>query len=177
MKESTEGGKEGGQEERHKQKERTEERRKAKFQERKNAVPALHRSLAVPNSATGTRTRVARVRAEYPNQLDYSGLADASDPLYRARSPSFLCLRQGRVLPFVSHCPNQVLQMHAGDRARVHVGAAPANGPEIRSPWQEPISLLPQLACCPSRWKRLFKHNKFRDRELNPGLLRDRQKY
>ena len=27
----------------------------------------------VQNSATGTRTRVARVRAEYPNQLDYSG--------------------------------------------------------------------------------------------------------
>ena len=27
----------------------------------------------VYNSATGTRTRVARVRAEYPNQLDYSG--------------------------------------------------------------------------------------------------------
>ena len=27
------------------------------------------------NSATGTRTRVARVRAEYPNQLDYSGSA------------------------------------------------------------------------------------------------------
>ena len=26
------------------------------------------------NSATGTRTRVARVRAEYPSQLDYSGL-------------------------------------------------------------------------------------------------------
>ena len=26
------------------------------------------------NSATGTRTRVARVRAEYPNQLDYSGM-------------------------------------------------------------------------------------------------------
>ena len=25
------------------------------------------------NSAMGTRTRVARVRAEYPNQLDYSG--------------------------------------------------------------------------------------------------------
>ena len=24
-------------------------------------------------SATGTRTRVARVRAEYPDQLDYSG--------------------------------------------------------------------------------------------------------
>ena len=27
------------------------------------------------NSATGTRTRVARVRAEYPNQLDYGGHA------------------------------------------------------------------------------------------------------
>ena len=27
----------------------------------------------VCSSATGTRTRVARVRAEYPNQLDYSG--------------------------------------------------------------------------------------------------------
>ena len=27
----------------------------------------------LPNSATGTRARVARVRAEYPNQLDYSG--------------------------------------------------------------------------------------------------------
>ena len=25
-------------------------------------------------SASGTRTRVARVRAEYPNQLDYSGV-------------------------------------------------------------------------------------------------------
>ena len=25
------------------------------------------------HSATGTRTRVARVRAEYPNQLEYSG--------------------------------------------------------------------------------------------------------
>ena len=29
--------------------------------------------VSVENSATGTRTRVARVRAEYPNQLDYSG--------------------------------------------------------------------------------------------------------
>ena len=29
---------------------------------------------ALQNSATGTRTRVARVRAEYPNQLDYSRL-------------------------------------------------------------------------------------------------------
>ncbi len=29
--------------------------------------------LQQANSATGTRTRVARVRAEHPNQLDYSG--------------------------------------------------------------------------------------------------------
>ena len=29
------------------------------------------------SSATGTRTRVARVRAEYPNQLDYSGSSGA----------------------------------------------------------------------------------------------------
>ena len=29
------------------------------------------------SSATGTRTRVARVRAEYPNQLDYSGICIA----------------------------------------------------------------------------------------------------
>ena len=27
----------------------------------------------IKHSATGTQTRVARVRAEYPNQLDYSG--------------------------------------------------------------------------------------------------------
>ena len=31
------------------------------------------------NSATGTRTRVARVRAEYPNQLDYSGFWQSRD--------------------------------------------------------------------------------------------------
>ena len=30
------------------------------------------------HSATGTRTRVARVRAEYPNQLDYSGFCSLS---------------------------------------------------------------------------------------------------
>ena len=30
----------------------------------------------------GTRTRVARVRAEYPNQLDYSGSCQALEPLH-----------------------------------------------------------------------------------------------
>ena len=36
-------------------------------------------NLCIPkSSATGTRTRVARVRAEYPNQLDYSGIYNHS---------------------------------------------------------------------------------------------------
>ena len=35
---------------------------------------ALWNRYTRENSATGTRTRVARVRAEYPNQLDYSGV-------------------------------------------------------------------------------------------------------
>ena len=37
-----------------------------------------HVRVGGKNSATGTRTRVARVRAEYPNQLDYSGIVSAS---------------------------------------------------------------------------------------------------
>ena len=35
--------------------------------------PVLTTTTHAGFSATGTRTRVARVRAEYPNQLDYSG--------------------------------------------------------------------------------------------------------
>ena len=35
--------------------------------------------LPSKNSATETRTRVARVRAEYPNQLDYSGFWHSVD--------------------------------------------------------------------------------------------------
>ena len=38
-------------------------------------VVAFSASVGFINSATGTRTRVARVRAECPNQLDYSGVA------------------------------------------------------------------------------------------------------
>ena len=37
------------------------------------ATPVVLAMPASKHSATGTRTRVARVRAEYPNQLDYSG--------------------------------------------------------------------------------------------------------
>ena len=36
----------------------------------------MGRMRVVSYSATGTRTRVARVRAEYPNQLDYSGVVN-----------------------------------------------------------------------------------------------------
>ena len=36
-------------------------------------LPDLRMDWLPRNSAAGTRTRVARVRAEYPNQLDYSG--------------------------------------------------------------------------------------------------------
>ena len=50
-------------------------------------VPSFN--LGNTNSATGTRTRVARVRAEYPNQLDYSGscnvFADSSRQLCTVR--------------------------------------------------------------------------------------------
>ena len=38
--------------------------------------------LPQQNSATGTQTRVARERAEYPNQLDYSGSAVHVLPLF-----------------------------------------------------------------------------------------------
>ena len=37
------------------------------------------------NSATGTRTRVARVRAEYPNQLDYSGFENIATRKHHGR--------------------------------------------------------------------------------------------
>ena len=46
-----------------------------KFGRSGGAAGARQRGLITANSATGTRTRVARVRAEYPNQLDYSGSA------------------------------------------------------------------------------------------------------
>ena len=81
-----EGRKEGKKQERAKKKKngpKKEKRKKTKTQDRNNAVSALPHAFSVPNnSATGTRTRVARVRAEYPNQLDYSGVADASHRLY-----------------------------------------------------------------------------------------------
>ena len=50
------------------------------------------------NSATGTRTRVARVRAEYPSQLDYSGSCTRVSMLihccYKCQSERRWCYRQ-----------------------------------------------------------------------------------
>ena len=40
---------------------------------RNDFAVSLQAARAPRNSATGTRTRIARVRAEYANQLDYSG--------------------------------------------------------------------------------------------------------
>ena len=34
------------------------------------------------NSGTGTRARVAQVRAEYPNQLDYTGAANVFNHVF-----------------------------------------------------------------------------------------------
>ena len=45
------------------------------------------------NSATGTRTRDARVRAEYPNQLDYSGCCSST------RGAGLPALRLARPIP------------------------------------------------------------------------------
>ena len=47
------------------------------------------------NSATGTRTRVARVRAAYPNQLDYSGHVDYSPVTLKIQCLSL----HSRILP------------------------------------------------------------------------------
>ena len=44
------------------------------------------------NSATGTRTRVARVRAEYPNQLDYSGSGTDASIMQRSNMESSILL-------------------------------------------------------------------------------------
>ena len=43
-------------------------------------------------SATGTRTQVARVRAEYPNQLDYSGIDDTRRYVYLKTINMFMSL-------------------------------------------------------------------------------------
>ena len=58
---------------------------------RRICIVANDAEFCIPkSSATGTRTRVARVRAEYPNQLDYSGICIYNIPL-RSSSDGLLC--------------------------------------------------------------------------------------
>ena len=77
--------------------------------------------LQVPqqNSTTGTRTRVARVRAEYPNQLDYSGsvlqaLAGVSFP---SRQP-WSCVAVGR---YVRQVRNRMPEARMGQKDKPFV--------------------------------------------------------
>ena len=66
-----------GKKERERERERESERKRARGSDRATPAVSAHTVWLVVGatkfSATGTRTRVARVRAEYPNQLDYSG--------------------------------------------------------------------------------------------------------
>ena len=59
------------------------------------------------HSATGTRTRVARVRAEYPSQLDYSGLGAALPALLpNIQRVSCLCQKlKGTATEWLRHLP------------------------------------------------------------------------
>ena len=50
------------------------------------------------HSATGTRTRIARVRAEYPNQLDYGGINDL------LCSDSMRCVRMHAAQYSIARC-------------------------------------------------------------------------
>ena len=56
------------------------------------------------HSATGTRTRVARVGAEYPSQLDYSGSCSAARNGPK-RSTSAQSLLPGHKIEETKQCP------------------------------------------------------------------------
>ena len=67
-------------------------------------APQEDEELRMPkSSATGTRTRVARVRAEYPNQLDYSGRYIDTN-LVGCGLPMFLRILAHRVKGERDHC-------------------------------------------------------------------------
>ena len=113
--------------------------------------------MSVPasqNSATGTRTRVARVRAEYPNQLDYSG-ADILDEV------SDRC-GEKQISP-VNRAAEAKLKKQEGcvmcaTKPHCKTGTAAASELEI-----DPLGHV--IAA------------NLRRRELSPGLPRDRRKY
>ena len=100
------------------------------------------------NSATGTRTRVARVRAEYPNQLDYSG--SAQKELLRASKCCcfLLCNSFGAVYGMASAPVAQWIR-HRPTEPGI-AGSSPAGvllPADLALPW-------PWLPCFPaSRWR------------------------
>ena len=63
------------------------------------------------NSATGTRTRVAQMRAEYPDQLDYSGHAHQISRQTKAGNNS---LRPCTSFPHSSFSPQQPQMVPSG---------------------------------------------------------------
>ena len=80
-------------------------------------------SGSTQNSATGTRTRVARVRAEYPNQLDYSGSDDnyaheCSRPHAVPGHPA--AVRVGEHGKWLNACPPLCATSFYGRRDRRH---------------------------------------------------------
>jgi hypothetical protein len=57
-------------------------RQGGKYDVRRTEMHVTNNVWGTKTSATGTRTQVARVRAAYPNQLDYSRSCQALEPLH-----------------------------------------------------------------------------------------------
>ena len=62
------------------------------------------------NSATGTRTRVAWMRAEYPNQLDYSGFCWSEEGATLPQDACILSQHAGTAVVF-KHSPFWLVRM------------------------------------------------------------------
>ena len=113
---------------------------------------SLDAARAPSNSATGTRTRVARVRAEYPDQLDYSGVVRL------LRLASITAWMQPKTyMLFLTHRPSE-FQLVAQHSRMVFTASSQAtstttNGNtagwcsvlQVRPPPPQPMANLP---CC-----------------------------
>ena len=82
------------------------------------------------DSATGTRTRVAQVRAEYPNQLDYSGFCAGHAAAF---NKILACsTRRWGLRPLISHT---IGNCHGLPAAMRHISIRTGNeAREIRAP-------------------------------------------